>query len=66
MTVMKRILHYLAIVTKVNMDERPRIVNTETGAFYPISTFEDVKETWELMERGGAIFVRILQNVTTK
>ena len=30
MTVMKRILHYLAIVTKVNMDDRPRIVNSET------------------------------------
>jgi hypothetical protein len=54
MTVMKRIQHYLAIVTKVNMDDRPRIVNTETGAFYPISTFEDLKETWELMERGGS------------
>ncbi len=54
MTVMKRIMHYLAIVTKVNMDDRPRIVNTETGAFYPISTFEDLKETWELMERGGS------------
>ena len=54
MTVMKRIQHYLAIVTKVNMDDRPRIVNTETGAFYPISTFEDLKETWGLMERGGS------------
>jgi hypothetical protein len=51
---MKRIQHYLAIVTKVNMDDRPRIVNTESGAFYPISTFEDLKETWELMERGGS------------
>ena len=54
MTVMKRIQHYLAIVTKVNMDDRPRIINTETGAFYPISTFEDLRETWELMERGGS------------
>lgn len=54
MTVMKRIQHYLAIITKVNMDDRPRIVNTETGAYYPISTFEDLKETWELMERGGS------------
>lgn len=31
------------------MDSRPRIVNTETGQFYPISTFEDLKETLRLM-----------------
>src|SRR6476619_330939 len=54
MTVMHRIRAYLAVVTKVHMDNRPRLVNTQTGAFYPISTFADLKETWELMERGGS------------
>ncbi|HJR84087.1 MAG TPA: hypothetical protein VJ772_01835 [Nitrososphaeraceae archaeon] len=54
MTVMDRIMRYLSIITKVNMDARPRFVNIETGAIYPISTFEDLKETLELMERGGS------------
>ena len=52
MTVMHRIRAYLAVVTKVHIDNRSRLVNSETGAFYPISTFKDLKETWELMERG--------------
>ena len=51
---MHRIRAYLAVVTKVHMDNRPRLVNTQTGAFFPISTFKDLKETWELMERGGS------------
>ena len=51
---MHRIRAYLAIVTKVHMDNTPRLVNTKTGAFYPISTFQHLKETWELMERGGS------------
>ena len=33
MTVMHRIRSYLAIVTKVHMDNTPRLVNTQTGAF---------------------------------
>ena len=49
MTVMDRIMRYLTIITKVNMDSRPRIIDTETGKFYPISTFEDLKETLDLM-----------------
>ena len=53
MTVMHRIRAYLAVVTKVHMDNRPRLVNTQTGAFFPISTFKDLKETWELMEQGA-------------
>jgi hypothetical protein len=40
-------MRYLAIITKVNMDSRPKIVDTQTGKFYPISTFEDLKETLE-------------------
>jgi len=54
MTVMDRTMRYLAIITKVHMDNRPRSVNTETGAFYPISTYEDLRETLTLMERGGS------------
>ena len=47
MTIMDRTMRYLAIITKVNMDSRPKIVDTQTGKFYPISTFEDLKETLE-------------------
>jgi len=36
------------------MDNRPRFDNIETAAFYPISTFEDLRETLTLMERGGS------------
>jgi hypothetical protein len=50
MTVMHRIRSYLAVVTKVHMDSRPCLVNSK----YIISTFKDLKETWELMERGGS------------
>jgi hypothetical protein len=53
MTVGERTMKYLSMVTKLNMDSRPRLVHKETGAFYPISTFEDLKETITLMERGG-------------
>src|SRR5919199_4850596 len=49
MTVMDRTMRYLAIITKVNMDSRPKIIDTKTGKFYPISTFEDLKETLQLM-----------------
>lgn len=54
MTVAERLLRYLAIITKVHMDDRPRLVNKKTGAFYPISTFDDLKEALELMERGAS------------
>jgi hypothetical protein len=49
MTVMDRTMRYLAIITKVNMDSRPKIIDTKTGKFYPILTFEDLKETLQLM-----------------
>lgn len=49
MTVMDRTIRYLSVITKVRMDFRPRIVNTENGAFYPISTFEDLQETLQFM-----------------
>jgi hypothetical protein len=54
MTVEERTMKYLAMVTKLNMDCRPTLVNRQTRAFYPISTFEDLKETMALMERGGS------------
>jgi hypothetical protein len=49
MTVMDRVMRYLTIITKVNMDSRPRIIDTKTGKFYPISTFEDLREALDLM-----------------
>jgi hypothetical protein len=54
MTVVHRVRSYLEIVTKVHMGSRPRLVNLQTGSKYIISTFKDLKETWELMERGGS------------
>lgn len=36
------------------MDNRPRLLDQETGAFYPIATFEDLAKTLSLMERGGS------------
>ena len=42
------------MVTKLHLDSRPRLVDTETGAFFPIAIFEDLKETLVLMERGGS------------
>jgi hypothetical protein len=55
MTIMDRTMGYLAIITKVNMDSRPRIVDTETGKFYPISTFEDLKEALQLMRMASSM-----------
>ncbi len=55
MTVMDRTIRYLAIITKANMDSRPRIIDTETGKFYPIATFKDLKETLPLMNVGASI-----------
>ena len=54
MTVIDRLMKYLSIITKVNMDSRPRIVDTTTNKYYPVSTFEDLKEALILMERGGS------------
>jgi hypothetical protein len=54
MTVTERTVKYLSIITKINMDCRPRVVNTETGQFWPIATFEDLKETLLLMERAAS------------
>jgi hypothetical protein len=37
------------------MDSRPKIEDTQTGRFYPISTFEDLKETLELMRMASSM-----------
>jgi hypothetical protein len=53
MTVAERLMKYLSMNTKLHMDQRPKLVHKETGAFYPISTFEDLKDTLALMERAA-------------
>jgi hypothetical protein len=54
MTVTDRTFKYLSIITKINMDSRPKVVDTETGQFWPIAIFEDLKETLLLMERAAS------------
>src|SRR5206468_10298372 len=55
MTVNGRMVRYLTIITKIHMDNRPRLVRKDNpNFFYPISTFTDLKETLELMERAGS------------
>ena len=45
MTVMDRLIKYLAVITKINMDSRPRLIDLEMeGKFYPIATFADLNE----------------------
>ncbi len=59
MTVTDRTMRYLTIITKVNMDSRPRVVDTQTGKFYPIATFEDLKETLLLMGMASSMPARL-------
>ena len=47
MTVLSRLLNYIAIITKVNMDSRPKVIDIKTGVFYPISIYADLKELWK-------------------
>jgi hypothetical protein len=55
MTVTDRMRRYLTIITKENMDSRPRLVRKDNpNIFLPISTFEDFKETLELMKIGSS------------
>ena len=60
MTVTGRLTQYLTIVTKLNMDNRWKLIEVATGQFWPISTFEDLKETLSIMKT-GASNVRIYQ-----
>jgi hypothetical protein len=53
MTVGERLMKYLSMNTKLHMDSRPKLVNKKTGAFYPISTFEDLRDCLVLMERAA-------------
>jgi hypothetical protein len=55
MTIMDRTMRYLAIITKINMDSRCKIIDTQTGKFYPISTVGDLKETLELMGHASSL-----------
>jgi hypothetical protein len=54
MTVTERTMKYLAVITKINMDARPKLVNEQTGQFYPIATFEDLKTKLNLMQVGAS------------
>lgn len=54
MTVSDRLARYLSVITKVKQCSRARFVNKITGAYYPVSTFEDLKEAFSLMEIGGS------------
>jgi hypothetical protein len=50
MTILSRLLNYIGIITKVNMDSRPKLVDTETYVSYPISIYDDLKEALEIMK----------------
>ena len=54
MTVGERFMKYLSMNTKLHMDQRPKLVHKETGAFYPIATLEDLKDTLPLIERAAS------------
>jgi hypothetical protein len=54
MTVTDRTIKYLGVIAKVKMDARPKLVNEQTGQFFPIATFEDLKETLKLMQVGAS------------
>ena len=55
MTVMDRLIKYLAVITKINMDSRPRLIDLEMeGKFYPIATFADLNEALQLMGKASS------------
>ena len=62
MTVMDRLMSYLIIITKTNMDSRPRLLDTETGRFYPISTFKDLKDALRLVKMASSILRPYIAN----
>jgi hypothetical protein len=53
MTVQMRLMKYLAIITQVNMNNRPAILDKETDQSYPIMILEDLKESLGLMQRAA-------------
>src|SRR6185437_7213841 len=50
MIVLTRLLNYIAIITKVNMNSRPKIIDVETGVTFPISIYDDLKEALEIIK----------------
>ena len=54
MTVFDMLARYLTIITKVKMCSRARFVHNTIHAFYPIPTFNDLKQAFGLMETGGS------------
>jgi hypothetical protein len=50
MTVLTRLLNYIAIITKVSMDSRPKLVDIQTGISFPVSIYDDLKEALKIME----------------
>ena len=54
MTVTERIRKYLAVVAKIRMDSRPRLVNKNTGAFYIIPTFDHLRTVLDLIDKAGS------------
>ncbi len=60
MTILSRLLNYIAIITKVKMDSRPKVVDIETGVYYPISIYDDLREALEIM-RTASLSVRPYQ-----
>jgi hypothetical protein len=52
-------LNYITIITNVNMDSRPKVVDIKTCVSYPISIYGDLKEALEIMETASLSIDRI-------
>ena len=51
MTATDRIMKYLTMIAKVNMDQRPKILYKDTGKFYVIAIFDDAVQVLNLVRR---------------
>ena len=47
-------MKYLSVIAKIHMDCRPRLVNKDTGAFYIIPRFEDLRTVLDLIDKAGS------------
>jgi len=54
MTVAGRLTRYLSVIGLINMDSRPKLINTQTGRSWVIPTYKDCKKSLELMESGAS------------
>jgi hypothetical protein len=55
MTVMDRLIKYLAVITKVKMDFRPKLVDTVIpGRFFPVATFDDLLEALQILSKASS------------